>query len=180
MELTVEEVQEILRIFAESRMQEIHIEVGDVKVVASKRDTPLPSTEGPVTAAARTGGAAAPRVAADERQTAEPDERAAAEPDAAASGPVTDRPPDHAGLVAVTAPLLGTFYRCPAPGRPPFVEVGSVVEPDDPVCIVEVMKLFNNVTAGRKGRIAEIVVDDGAMVEFGQTLLWIEPADGTG
>lgn len=178
MELSVEEVQEILRVFAESPMQEIHIEVGDVKVVASKRDMPVAPASSTVTA--ETGGTAASRVVADERPAAVPDEKPRAEPAAAAPDPVTDVPREREGLVAVTAPLLGTFYRCPAPGRPPFVDVGSVVEPDDPVCIVEVMKLFNNVTAGCKGRIAEIVVADGAMVEFGQTLMWIEPADGTG
>lgn len=176
MELTVEEVQEILRIFADSQMQEIHIEVGDVLVVASKRDTPVSPAAGSVTAVAETDGSVVPRVEPDEK----PAERPAAKPAGAASDPVTDAPRNRDGLVAVTAPLLGTFYRCPAPGRPPFVDVGSVVEPDDLVCIVEVMKLFNNVTAGCKGRIADIVVDDGAMVEFGQALMWIEPADGAG
>src|SRR5262249_59256650 len=79
------------------------------------------------------------------------------------------------GLVAVTAPLLGTFYRAPAPDAAPFVEVGSVVEPDDTVCIIEVMKLMNNVRAGRRGRVAQICADNAALVEFGQTLVLIEP-----
>ncbi|MGH3437307.1 MAG: acetyl-CoA carboxylase biotin carboxyl carrier protein, partial [Sciscionella sp.] len=106
-------------------------------------------------------------------------ERAVRQPSAVGTPPAGEASgsPDRDGLVAVTAPLLGTFYRSPAPGKPPFVEVGSEVEAADSVCIVEVMKLFNQVTAGNKGRIAEIVATDGAMVEFGQTLMWIEPVD---
>lgn len=71
----------------------------------------------------------------------------------------------------VTAPLLGTFYRAPKPGAPPFVDVGARVEPDTIIAIIEVMKLMNTVRAGRAGRVTEILVADGALVEFGQPLL---------
>ncbi len=71
----------------------------------------------------------------------------------------------------VTAPLLGTFYRAPKPGAPPFVDVGSVVEADTVIAIIEVMKLMNTVRAGRAGRVTEILVGDGALVEYGQPLL---------
>jgi acetyl-CoA carboxylase biotin carboxyl carrier protein len=71
----------------------------------------------------------------------------------------------------VTAPLLGTFYRAPKPGAPPFVEVGTRVAADSIVAIIEVMKLMNTVRAGRPGRVTEILVADGALVEFGQPLL---------
>jgi acetyl-CoA carboxylase biotin carboxyl carrier protein len=71
----------------------------------------------------------------------------------------------------VTAPLLGTFYRAPKPGAAPFVEVGSAVEPETVIAIIEVMKLMNTVRAGRAGRVTEILVTDGALVEYGQPLL---------
>jgi acetyl-CoA carboxylase biotin carboxyl carrier protein len=77
--------------------------------------------------------------------------------------------------VEVKAPMVGTFYRAPAPGAPPFVEVGSAVAEDATVCIIEVMKLMNSIRAGCRGRVSAICVEDGALVEFGQTLMVIEP-----
>ena len=78
------------------------------------------------------------------------------------------------GLVAINAPMLGTFYRTPKPGAPPFVEVGTMVGKDDPLCIIEVMKLFNTVKAGVQGRIAQICAEQGQLVEYQQILFLIE------
>lgn len=78
-------------------------------------------------------------------------------------------------LHAVKAPMVGTFYRAPAPDKPPFVEVGQSVEPDTIVCIIEVMKLMNSIEAGVRGVVKEIAVHNGAPVEFGQALMGIEP-----
>lgn len=79
-------------------------------------------------------------------------------------------------LHEVAAPLLGTFYRAPKPGAPPFVEVGAQVEEETIVAIIEVMKLMNTVRAGVKGTIAEILVADGALAEYGQPLLRVRKA----
>jgi acetyl-CoA carboxylase biotin carboxyl carrier protein len=78
--------------------------------------------------------------------------------------------------VAIVSPLLGTFYRAPAPGEPPFVEVGASVEPDTIVCIIEVMKMMNSVPAGVAGTIAEIHVDNAQPVEYGQPLFRVQSA----
>lgn len=75
----------------------------------------------------------------------------------------------------IDSPLLGTFYRAESPGAAPFVEVGSVVEPDSVVCIVEVMKMMNSVTAGMSGTIAEVVAENGRLVEFGEALFRVGP-----
>jgi len=83
---------------------------------------------------------------------------------------------DRAGLVAVVAPLPGTFYRAPRPGAVPFVEVGDEVAEDTVVAIVETMKLMNSVHAGTRGRVAEICLDNGELAVQGVTLMWIEPA----
>jgi acetyl-CoA carboxylase biotin carboxyl carrier protein len=80
------------------------------------------------------------------------------------------------GLATITAPMLGTFYRAEAPGKPPFVEVGARVEPDSIVCIIEVMKMMNSVTAGTAGTIAEVVPRNAELVEYGQPLFRVEPA----
>jgi acetyl-CoA carboxylase biotin carboxyl carrier protein len=75
------------------------------------------------------------------------------------------------GLAEVTSPLLGIFYRAPRPGEPPFVDIGSRVDEDTVIGIVEVMKLMNSVRAGVKGKVVEILCENGALVEYGDVLL---------
>jgi acetyl-CoA carboxylase biotin carboxyl carrier protein len=72
--------------------------------------------------------------------------------------------------------MVGTFYRSPMPGEPPFVEVGQAVEPDSILCIIEVMKLMNSIEAGVRGTVRQIVVENAAAVEAGEVLVAIEPA----
>jgi acetyl-CoA carboxylase biotin carboxyl carrier protein len=84
--------------------------------------------------------------------------------------------PDDERII-VKAPLVGTFYRAPAPGRAPFVEVGDVVAANQAIGIIEAMKLMNSVTAGQHGRVTEILVADGAAVEFGEPLIALEPVE---
>lgn len=82
-----------------------------------------------------------------------------------------------AGVVEITAPTPGMFYRAPAPGASPFVEVGSTVNEDTVVCIVEVMKLVNPIPAGVRGRIVQISAENGQMVREGQVLFKVHPGD---
>jgi acetyl-CoA carboxylase biotin carboxyl carrier protein len=77
----------------------------------------------------------------------------------------------------VLAPLVGTFYRSAQPGAKPFVEEGSSVEAGQTVCIVEAMKMMNEVTATESGKVAELAVKDGEAVEFEQVLMYLEPAE---
>jgi acetyl-CoA carboxylase biotin carboxyl carrier protein len=78
-------------------------------------------------------------------------------------------------LVAVVAPLPGTFYRAPRPGAPPFVEVGDAVGADTVVAIIETMKLMNSVHAGASGRVARVIGENGEFAPLGTTLMLIEP-----
>ena len=78
--------------------------------------------------------------------------------------------------VAISSPMVGTFYRAPAPDADPYVEVGDVVEAGQTVCIVEAMKLMNEIEAETRGRIVQILVENAQPVEFGQKLFLIEPA----
>ncbi len=116
----------------------------------------------------------------------EPDASAAREPRSSAAGgkheeapnegtrrDPADAWPDH--WVVVRSPMVGTFYRAPAPGAAPFVEVGQAVQPDATVCIIEVMKLMNSIVAGVRGVIREILVGDAEAVEYGQPLVVLEP-----
>jgi acetyl-CoA carboxylase biotin carboxyl carrier protein len=94
---------------------------------------------------------------------------------AVAPGAVSGSHGDADGLVAVAAPLPGTFYRAPQPGAAPFVEVGDAVGADTVVAIVETMKLMNSVHAGTAGRVARIYAENGAFAPLGTTLMLIEP-----
>ncbi len=93
------------------------------------------------------------------------------------SAPATqtpDAPPQVSSDKQLTAPMVGTFYLSPAPGATPFVEVGTQVNVGDTICIIEAMKMMNQIEADRSGRIAAVLVTDGEPVEFGQPLFSIE------
>ena len=114
-------------------------------------------------------------------RSAEPDSPSlsSAEPISAPEDGATSAVPRD-GLVAVRAPMSGIFYRSPAPGAAPFVEVGSRVEPNDTVCIVEIMKLFNSIAAGTAGTVVEILIENEGRVVAGQPVMWIEPEESSG
>jgi len=102
-----------------------------------------------------------------------PPVQAAAVP--ATASPVADTPVDEdAGLYKITSPIVGTFYRSPGPDKPPFVSEGASVSADTVVCIVEAMKLMNEIQAETSGTIVKIYVQDGQPVEFGQPLFGVK------
>ncbi len=158
MDLSYDDVQKILEIIDGSSLEELHLEIGDLKLVVRKRGAHAEVSEftPPATPARRPAG---------------PSELTPAPP----APPPAPRRPRTDG-VEVKAPMVGTFYRAPAPGAPPFVDVGSAVVEGDTVCIIEVMKLMNSIRADCRGRVVEICAGNGALVEFGQTLIVIEPA----
>lgn len=95
-------------------------------------------------------------------------------PAAAPAGPAAGAPASN--LKAITSPMVGTFYRAPAPDADPFVESGDAVEPGQTVCIIEAMKLMNEIEAEFKGRVVQVLVENAQPVEFGQKLFLVEPA----
>jgi acetyl-CoA carboxylase biotin carboxyl carrier protein len=86
-------------------------------------------------------------------------------------------PQANPNTIAVTAPLVGTFYRSPSPTAEPFAKIGDIVEPGQPLAIIEAMKLLNNITSEHKAKVVAIHVDNGDIVEYGQPLLDLEPVD---
>lgn len=94
---------------------------------------------------------------------------------AAAPAPAAPAEAKPAGIT-IDAPTVGTFYTSPTPDEPTFVNVGSTVQPDTTVCIIEAMKVFNQIPAEKAGKIVEILVENGEAVDFGQPLYRIEPA----
>lgn len=114
-------------------------------------------------------------------------ERGAAAPAVTASGPATagsvsmpaaEAPSEADNRIPVVAPLVGTFYRSPQPGARVFVEEGDVVDKGATVCIVEAMKIMNQVSADQGGRVVEILAQDGDWVEYQQVLMYLEPIGG--
>jgi acetyl-CoA carboxylase biotin carboxyl carrier protein len=98
-------------------------------------------------------------------------------PAPAASAPAPAPAADEdAGLVAIESPMVGTFYASPGPDKPPFISVGGSVGPDTTVCLVEAMKIFNEIKAERSGTVAKILVKSGQPVEFGQKLFLVKPS----
>lgn len=99
----------------------------------------------------------------------------AAAPVASAAAPAPAANED-AGLIAIESPMVGTFYASPSPDKPSFVSVGGEVGPNSVVCLVEAMKIFNEIKAERSGTIAKVLVKSGQAVEFGQPLYMIKPS----
>jgi len=147
MGLTDDDVREILRIIDESELDELSIETEGFSLRVRKGAPAVEDARGP---------------------DAPLPDRA---PPPAAQPPA----PHQDGLETVLSPMLGTFYRAEAPGAAPFVELGATVEPDTTVCIIEVMKMMNSVPAGVTGVIAEIVPENGQLVEYGEPLFRVKP-----
>ena len=87
---------------------------------------------------------------------------------------IVEKPDEDASLVAIKSPMVGTFYSSPSPDAKPFVSVGSSVSDDTDVCIIEAMKVFNNIKAECRGTIAKVLINNGQTVEFGQTLFLVK------
>jgi len=163
--LTARDIAEITRLLEESTFDELELELNGMKIHLRRSGAQGSATQ---TQAAQTGAAKDPAAAA-------PPSRAPAAAAKVAAASVPAASPDS--LIEVRAPLLGTFYRAPKPGAPPFVEVGAQVEPDSIVGIIEVMKLMNTVRAGTRGVVREIRARDGVLVEYGETLLLVDPRE---
>jgi acetyl-CoA carboxylase biotin carboxyl carrier protein len=97
-------------------------------------------------------------------------------PEQAVAAPVAPPPEEHRKLAVITSPLVGTFFRSPSPDDPAFVEVGQMVQPGQVLCIVEAMKLMNQIKSEVAGRLMEILVKNGQAVEFDQPLFRVDPA----
>ncbi len=164
MTISHEDVRKLLALLDQSGFEEVHIELGDLKLDLRRRGGPQAAPpmreekpthrQGPERAAATAGPGAIPAAAVTTHEPAE-------------------RPAIPVGVSAVTAPMVGTFYRAPSPGAKPFVEVGDKVEADDTVCLLEVMKLFNSLKAGVAGTVEAILADNAALVVAGKPLILI-------
>ncbi|MFN3285341.1 MAG: acetyl-CoA carboxylase biotin carboxyl carrier protein [bacterium] len=144
--LNFDEIRELVRIASEADITELEVEAGHLRVAIRK--APRGSTPQP----------------------------APVNPPAAAPAPGVPPPETHSPhWVPVTAPMVGTFYRAPAPDQPPFVQEGDRVEAGQILCIIEAMKMFNEIPAEVSGRVVRVLAENGAPVEYGQPLFLIDP-----
>jgi acetyl-CoA carboxylase biotin carboxyl carrier protein len=164
MELTHEEVAAILDLVARTDVEYLEVEVGGTRIVAD-RSGETTRARGVVPAPALPVPAVPPPPPVPPPAPAPPLAPAAAPPPA----PAED-------LVVVPAPVVGVFYRSPEPGAPPFVEAGARVEAGATMGLVEVMKMFNGVTAPVTGEVVEVLAGNDEFVEFGQPLFRMRPA----
>jgi acetyl-CoA carboxylase biotin carboxyl carrier protein len=145
--LTAADVAEIMRIVEQSTFDELSLEIDGIKLTLRRAGASGEFTRSVTTPSAQADAQIVPTARV------------------AAAGPA------DANLKEITSPMLGTFYRSPKPGSAPFVQIGSAVDEDTVIAIIEVMKLMNTVRAGVKGVITQILPADETLVEFGEVLM---------
>ena len=160
--MDLKEIQNLIKFVSNTGVAEVKLETGDVKITIR---TTLEGNTPEITYV----------------QQAAPVQQAMAAPVAAApvaAAPAAPSAPaeDNSKFVTIKSPMIGTFYRKPSPDKAPFVEVGSTIGKGDVLCVVEAMKLFNEIEAEVSGKIVKILVDDMSPVEFDQPLFLVDPS----
>lgn len=158
--MDLKQIHELIKIVNKSNIGEISIEDKDGKVTIKQKEEP------------------AITVAAPQQQVFTTSAPAAATPAPVASAaPAAPAAPVKAdNLITIKSPMIGTFYRRPSPDKPIFAEIGTEVAPGKVVCIIEAMKLFNEIESEISGTIVKVLVDDASPVEYDQPLFLVEPA----
>ena len=165
--MDLKEIQNLIKFVAKSGASEVKLEMDDVKITiktGSEEGTTivqqLPMAAAPVMPHAAAPVAAAPVAAAP----------------APAAAPAAESASDDSKYITVKSPIIGTFYRKPSPDKPNFIEVGQSISEGDVLCIIEAMKLFNEIESEVSGKIVKILVDDTTPVEFDQPLFLVDPS----
>ena len=162
--MDLKEIQNLIKFVSNSGVAEVKLETGDVKITIR---TTLEGNSQDITYVQQ-----APMQQAI--QQAAPVVPAAIAP--AAAAPVETAVEDNSKYITIKSPMIGTLYRKPAPDKPMFVEVGSTINKGDVVCVVEAMKLFNEIESEISGKIVKVLVDDSSPVEFDHPLFLVDPS----
>jgi acetyl-CoA carboxylase biotin carboxyl carrier protein len=157
--MDLKEIQALIKFVANTGVAEVKLETGDVKITIK---TTFESIAPEVTYVQQTSSQIAPQIAAPAP--------------AAPSAPVAAPADENANYITIKSPMIGTFYRKPAPDKAVFTEVGSTIQKGDVLCVIEAMKLFNEIEAEISGKIVKILVDDMSPVEFDQPLFLVDPS----
>jgi len=160
--MDIKEIQNLIKFVAKSGATEVKLEMDDFKITIKTTETGSTETTYIQQVPVAPSMPQAPATAAAPVATEAP----------AAAAPAGD----DAKYITVKSPIIGTFYRKPAPDKAPFAEVGTVIKPGDVVCVIEAMKLFNEIESEVSGKIVKILVDDSSPVEFDQPLFLVDPS----
>ena len=159
--MDIKQIQELVKLINKTNIGEITIEEEGVKITVKQKKDPVQNIIA--------GGNAAPVYASQPAQQSAP----VSAPPAAAKTAVE---PKADNLVTIKSPMIGTFYRQAGPGKPIFASVGDEVTPGKVVCIIEAMKLFNEIESEIKGKIVKVLVEDASPVEYDQPLFLVDPS----
>ena len=163
--MDIKEIQSLIKFVAKSGASEVKLEMEDVKITIRTGSGPsTPET----TIVQQIPMAQAPAMPVAQAP-------AAAEP-AALATPQPEAASDDSKYITIKSPIIGTFYRKPAPDKPVFVEVGSTINQGDVLCVIEAMKLFNDIESEVSGKIVKVLVEDSSPVEFDQPLFLVDPS----
>lgn len=162
--MELKEIQNLIKFVAKSGASEVNLEMGEIKITIK---TDKGESAAPMAVLPQSAPIAMPPVPVAPAPIAE----AAVAPVETAATPATETSGD-----TIKSPIIGTFYRKPSPDKPNFVEVGDRVNEGDTLCVIEAMKLFNEIEAEMSGTIVKILVEDSTPVEFDQPLFVIDPA----
>ncbi len=162
--MDLKEIQNLIKFVSNSGVAEVKLETGDVKITIR---TTLEGNSPDITYVQQ-----APMQQAIQQAT--PVAPVAAAPVAATPADTTAE--DNSKYITIKSPMIGTLYRKPSPDKPMFVEVGSTINKGDVVCVVEAMKLFNEIESEISGKIVKVLVDDSSPVEFDQPLFLVDPS----
>lgn len=164
--MNIKEIQDLIKFVAKAGVSEVEIEQKDFKITI-KTENAFAAEKQIIVQAAAPAAIAAPAPVA-----AIPAAPAAAAP----VTPIADNSGEDSKYITIKSPMIGTFYRSPGPDKDPFVNVGDSINPGSTVCIIEAMKLFNEIESELSGKIVKVLVDDSSPVEYDQPLFLIDPA----
>lgn len=164
------EIQELIKFVAKSGVSEVEIEDKDFKITI--KTPPYKRGNQPTVEVIRQEVVQPQQQQAHQAPVAVPQAQAQAAP----AAPAKEEPSEDANYVTIKSPMIGTFYRKPSPDKPNYVSVGDEVKNETVVCVIEAMKLFNEIEAEISGKIVKILVDDGSPVEYDQPLFLVDPS----
>ncbi|SFU27577.1 acetyl-CoA carboxylase biotin carboxyl carrier protein [Pustulibacterium marinum] len=159
--MDIKDIQNLIKFVAKSGASEVKLEMEDVKITIKTGSDDAKETtvvqQIPISQALPQAPAAQPVAPTTPAAPAEPKD-------------------ENAKYITVKSPIIGTFYRKPSPDKPTFVEVGSTISTGDVLCVIEAMKLFNEIESEVSGKIVKVLVDDSSPVEFDQPLFLVDPS----
>ena len=168
--MDIKQIQELVRMIARTNISEIEIEEKDFKIAIRQKMEPAPSAQ-PLTGLSLNPQPLPPQLTVTEQVY-----RETIQPPAMSLPPATPaKPVDN--YITIKSPMIGTFYRRSSPDKPPFAEVGTEVTVGKTVCIIEAMKLFNEIESEVTGKVVKVLVEDSSPVEYDQPLFLVEPGN---